>query len=304
MVLAAAALLFISCGGSRDVMPLIGESTPELNEKGEALFQQAKQQDEAGRARRAIRLYDRVATRHPFAPSAAQARFRQAQLLEESGDVIKAFEAYQQFIDRYKGSGLYSQALDRQAQMAQSAADGEVRSGFLGLRSRLSLNRTVEMLQQVAENAPQSPTAAKALFTVGQLYESRNRPNDAVTAYRKLVREQPNSPQAPTALFQVGEVLLAQADSGNRNQATLDLAREAFNDYLIQYPRHAKSGEARQRLSEIRNRNLQRTFDTASFYERTGQTEAAKVYYRNLIQEARSGELHDAARARLRELGE
>lgn len=302
--MASVSLFLASCGTSNDAMPLMGENTSESNDKGEALFQKAKAQDEAGRMSAAIRNYDRVATRHPFAPSAPQARFRQAELLHEKGDVMDAFEAYQQFITRFSGSGLYSTALSRQAEMAQSAADGDVKSGFLGLRTRLSLDRTVKMLEQIRDNAPQSRTASKAQFTVGQLYESREKPAEAVEAYRRLVRDQPGSPEGPEALFRTGEILLAQADSGNRNQATLDLAREAFNDYLIQYPRHAKNGDARQRVSEIRNRNLQRTFDTAAFYERTGQAEAAKMYYREVVKDAKSGELHDAARARLRELGE
>ncbi len=303
---AAAALAFflMSCGASKDAMPLIGTNTPELNAKGEELIQKAKSQDKAGRDKAAIRNYDRAATRYPFAPSAAQARFRQAELLEQRGDVVKAFEAYQQYIDRFSGSGLYSKALSRQAAMAQSAADGEVRSGFLGLRTRLPLDRTVKMLEQIRDNAPQSRTASKAQFTVGQLYESRKKPTEAIAAYRRLVRDQPDSPEAPESLFRIGEILLGQADSGNRNQATLDLAREAFNDYLIQYPRHAKASQAPQRLAEIRNRNLQRTFDTAEFYERTGQSESAKVYFREVVRDAKSGELHDAARARLKALGE
>lgn len=305
LVFAAALPLWLgSCGASKDAMPLIGENTQESADRGEALFQEAKRNDEAGRTARAVRQYDRVATRHPFAPSAAQARFRQAELLEERGDVVKSFEAYQQFLDRYSGSGLYSQALSRQAAMAQSAADGEVRAGFLGLKTKLSLDRTVEMLDQVAKNAPRSRTAAKARFTAGQLYESRKKPAEAVESYRKLVREQPDSPEAPEALFRIGEVLLAQADAGNRNQATLDLAREAFDDYLLQYPRHGKNADARRRLAEIRQRTLGRTLDTARFYDRTGQIESAKVYYREVVREAKSGPLHDEARARLRELGE
>lgn len=302
--LVCAPLFLNSCGTSKDAMPLMGSNTTELNEKGEALFQKAKAQDEAGRTAGAIRNYDRVATRHPFAPSAPQARFRQAELLQQRGDVVKAFDAYQQYIERFSGSGLYATALSRQAEMAQSAADGEVRSGFLGLRTKLSLDRTVKMLESIRDNAPQSRTASKAQFTVGQLYESRKKPAEAVAAYRRLVRDQPDAPEAPEALFRVGEILLAQADSGNRNQATLDLAREAFNDYLIQYPRHAKNAEARKRVSEIRQRNLQRTYETAAFYERTGQIEAAKVYYREVVRDAKSGELHDQARARLRALGE
>lgn len=301
---AALAFFVMSCGASNDAMPLIGTNTPELNSKGEALYQKAKAQDEAGRTKPAIRNYDRAATRYPYAPSAPEARFRQAELLEQRADVVKAFEAYQQYIDSFSGAGRYAQALTRQAAMAQSAADGEVRSGFLGLRSRLPLDRTVKMLEQTRSNAPQSRTAAKAQFTVGQLYESRNKPTEAIAAYRMLVRDQPAAPEAAESLFRVGEILLSQADSGNRNQATLDLAREAFNDYLIQYPNHSKAAQAREKVREISNRNLQRTFDTAAFYERTGQPDAAKVYYRDVVKGAKSGELHDAARARLRALGE
>jgi len=300
----ALAFLLISCGGNKDAMPLIGTNTPELNAKGEALYQKAKAQDEAGRDKAAIRNYDRAATRYPFAPNAAKARYRQAELLEQRGNVVKAFEAYQAFIDRFRGSGLYSTALERQRTMAQSAADGEVRSGFLGLKTKLPLDRTVKMLEQVRDNAPKTPNAAKAQYTVGKLYESRKKPNDAIVAYRKLVRDQPDASESPEALFRVGEILLRQADSGNRNQATLDLAREAYSDYLMQYPGHSKNPQARQQLADIRNRNLQRTFDTAAFYERTGKHEAAKVYFRNVVEEAKSGELHDAARARLRALGE
>jgi outer membrane assembly lipoprotein YfiO len=296
-------LLLASCG-SKDTMPLMGENTAESKDQGEALFREAKAREEAGNTKRAIRDYDRVATRHPFAPSAAEARFRQAELLRSNGDIVKAFDAYQLLIDRYSGSGHYSRALSSQAEMAQSAADGDVRSGFLGMRTRLSLERTVQMLEKVRDNAPQSDTAAKAQFTIGQLYESRKKPAEAVAAYRKLVRDQPNSAQAPGALFQIGEILLAQADSGNRNQATLDLASEAYDDYLLQYPGHSKAGAARQKIRDIRNRSLQRTFDTAQFYERSGQTEAAKVYYREIVKDAKSGELHDAARDRLRALGE
>lgn len=294
----------LSCSGNKDAMPLIGTNTPELNAKGDAMYQKAKAHDDAGRLRPAIRHYDRTATRFPFAPNADKARYRQAELLEQRGDVVKSFEAYQKFIDRFRGSRLYSTALERQRKMAQAAADGEVRSGFLGLKTKLPLDRTVKMLEQVRDNAPKTPEAAKAQFTVGQLYDSRKKPNDAIAAYRKLVRDQPESRDAPEALFLVGEILLRQADSGNRNQATLDLAREAYSDYLMQYSGHSKNAKARERLADIRSRNLQRTFETAAFYERTGKFEAAKVYFRDIVKETKSGKLHDAAQARLRALGE
>ena len=293
----------ISCGSDSD-LPLMAGNTEAAAAQGEAAYQKAKAADDAGKTSRAIKLYDETATRYPFAPSAAQARFRQAELLEQKGDILKSFEAYDQFLSRFQGSGLYSTALNRQIAMAQAAADGDVKSSMLGLKTRLSVDKTVEMLGKVRDNAPKSPAAAKAQFTIGQLHEGKKQYKEAIAAYRQLVRDQPSSPQAPEALFRVGIILTAEADRGNQNQANLDLAREAFNDYLIQYPGHSRNAEARKFIANLGGRDRQRSFDIAEFYEKSGNTEAAKVYYRDIVKNTGSGPLHDKARARLRQLGE
>lgn len=304
LALGAAAVLLVSCGNSKDDMPILAGNTQAAAADGEGVYQQAKSADDSGKKDKAIKLYDETATRYPFAKSAPQARFRQAELLEEQGEVVKSFKAYQQFLTRFQGSGLYTTALNRQAKMAQSAADGEVKSGFLGIKSKLSLDKVVEMLTQVRDNAPRTPTAAKAQYTIGQLYEGKKKTKESITAYRTLVRDQPESGYAPDALFQVGVILTNEADSGNQNQATLDLAREAFNDYLIQYPSHSKNAEARRRIASLGGREVERTFETAEFYLKTGKTESAKIYYRDVVRRSSYGEVHDKAKARLKELGE
>ena len=217
---------------------------------------------------------------------------------------MKSFEAYDKFLSRYQGTGLYTTALNRQVAMAQAAADGDVKQSMLGLKTKLSLEKTVEMLGKVRDNAPKSAVAAKAQFTIGQLYEGKQKYKEAIAAYRQLVRDQPGSSEAPEALFRVGLILTADAKRGNQNQANLDLAREAFNDYLIQYPGHSRNAEARKFIASVGSVDLQRSFDIAEFYQKTGKTEAAKVYYRDIMKRAKSGPLYDKSRARLKELGE
>lgn len=302
-LISASAFHLSSCGSDRD-LPIMAGNTQAASSEGEKSYQLAKAADDAGKTGRAIKLYDKTATRFPFAPSAAQARFRQAELLEQEGDIEDSFDAYEKFLTRFQGSGLYTTALNRQSAMAQAAADGDVKKSMLGLKTRLSLDKTVEMLGKVRDNAPKSATASKAQFTIGELYEGKEKSKEAIDAYRQLVRDQPGSAQAPEALFRVGLILTEQADRGNQNQANLDLAREAFNDYLIQYPGHSRNGEARKRLADLGSRDLQRSYDIAEFYQKTGKVESAKVYYRDIISRSKSGPLHDKARARLKELGD
>jgi outer membrane protein assembly factor BamD (BamD/ComL family) len=303
ILLPASALSLVSCGPDADAPSLAG-NTQSAAIEGEAFYQKAKEADEAGKTAKAIKLYDQTATRYPFAPSAPQARFRQAELLQQRGEIVKSFEAYDKFLSRFQGSELYTTALNRQAAMAQSAADGDIKSSLLGIKTKLSLEKTVEMLGKVRDNAPKSAIAAKAQFTIGQLYESKKKYKDAIAAYRQLVKDQPNSAQAPEALFRVGIILTDEADRGNQNQGNLDLAREAFNDYLIQYPGDSRNAEARRLEAALGNRDFQRSYDIAEFYLKTGKPESAKVYYRDIITRAKSGEIHDKSKARLKELGE
>jgi outer membrane protein assembly factor BamD (BamD/ComL family) len=302
-VTSAAIFQLSSCGNNSDT-PILAGNTQAATVQGEALYQKGKQADDSGKSARAIKIYDQMATKYPFAPSAPQARFRQAQLLEQKGDTVKAFNAYDQFLSSFQGSGLYSTALNRQISMAQSAADGDVKQSMLGLKTRLSVEKTVEMLGKVRDNAPKSAAASKAQFTIGQLNEGKKKSKEAIDAYRRLVRDQPTSPQAPEALFRVGVILLAEADRGNQNQANLDSAREAFNDYLLQYPGHSRNAEARKLVANLGGRDLQKSYDIAEFYEKSGKQESAKVYYRDIVKRTSSGTLHDQAKARLKQLGE
>jgi len=301
--LSLATLLLVSCGADPDV-PMLAGNIQNASSVGDALYQQAKQADDAGKTDRAIKLYDQTATRYPFVAAAAQARFRQAQLLEQQGKIEQAAEAYGQYLERFPGSGLYSTALSRQAALAQTAVDGDVKTSFLGLKSKLSLEKTVAMLGKVRDQAPKSPTAAKAQFSIGALYQAQHKPKEAIAAFRQLVRDQPESAEAPEALFRVGLILMEDSERGNQNQANVDLARESFNDYLIQYPGHSRNAEAHKFIATLGVRDLQRSFDIAEFYLKTGKPQSAKVYYRDIVKRSGSGSLHDASKARLKELGE
>ena len=297
------ATFLAGCGSDPDMMLMAGNNQGAIAE-GNALYQQAKQADDAGQTGKAIKLYDRTATRYSYIDNAPQARFRQAELLEQNGEVLKAFKAYQEFLTRFQGSGLYSTALSRQARLANAAAEGEIKNSFLGLKTRLSVEKIVEMLGQVRDNAPKSATAAKAQFMIGELHRKDKKAAKAIAAYRQLVRDQPDCKEAPDAMFQIGVALTEEADRGNQNMATIDLAREAFNDYLNQYPGHHRNAEARQRIAGLGGRDLDRSFEIAEYYFKTGQFESAKVYYRDIVKRSGSGKLHDKSKARLREMGE
>ena len=105
-VMLAVATMLAACSSKFDGPVLTGRMGTATHE-GQALYLKARKADEAGKTGRAIRLYEKTATRYPFLPDAAKARYRQAELLDREGEFEDAFDAYDQFLagfpdDRYK----------------------------------------------------------------------------------------------------------------------------------------------------------------------------------------------------------
>ncbi len=302
LLLLSLAALLASCGGDDDLPPMVGSGSTD-NARAEAMFQQAKAAEDAGKTNKAIKIYDELADEMTYAEHAAEARFRQAQLLEQQGETLDAFDAYQDLLAKRQGSGYYKQAFERQSALAFAAADGEIKNSFLGLKSGLSADKVIGMLNKVSSNAPRSPVAAKADYRIGDIYADQDKIPQAVGAYREVVENYPASPQAPEAQFRIGEILLKEANEGNQDQANLNRAREAFEDYLSQFPGHRRNGEARQLISNIGGRDIENSYEIARFYEKKGDHQSARFYYQEVVRKAKSGELHDKAQARLNALG-
>lgn len=294
--------VLVSCGASDPGAVLVG-NTQTIVVEGEKCYNEAVAAERAGKTEKAIDLYDETATAYPFATNAGDARLRQAQLLDQIGETQDAFDAYDRFLQSYPTHAKYGQALKRMSEIAHDVVSGRIKASFLGIKRDVDLAQTVEMLGKIRGHAPKSDTAAKAQYDIGEIYLKNKRYREAVSAFRQLAADQPDHNLAPEALFRVGKILLEDAARGNQNQGNLDLSREAFNDYLMQYPGHSRNAEARKMISELDGREVQRSFDIAEFYLKTHQIGSARLYYKDVIKRSKSGKLHDAAQARLKEIG-
>lgn len=296
-----------SCGSDSGDIPLVngsgGTAAVGTSTAASALLAQGRAYQSAGNTRKALSTYKAITKNYPNSVSAGEASFAEAQILDKQGDLFKAFEAYQELIARHQASPHYSTALKRQEAVAHAAANGVIKNNFLGMKTRISPDKVEKMLGQIRNNAPQAPSASKAQYTIGRVWQKEGVADKSLAAYRKVGLDYPSSAYAPEALYQTGEILVIKAERGNQNKANVNRARDIYKDLLQRYPSHKRAADARRRLALLGGQDVQRSYDTAEFYRKKGQNQSALFYYREVTNKTKSGTLYNQAKRRIAELG-
>jgi outer membrane protein assembly factor BamD (BamD/ComL family) len=290
-------ILIGSCSTDVDDAPPLVGSVQSSSGDASSAYQKALKADQSGDSKKAVKLYKSTADIYPSATESAAARYREAQLHEQLGEPLEAASAYNDFVVRYQGNSNYSKALARQSAIANDAADGRIKTGLFG--SAVDSKKSILLLEQVRDAAPQSSTAPAAQSKIAQVYLNNNKPVEAIAAHRKVVMDWPDSNEASESQYQIGIILIQQAKKGNQDMGNLDRAREAFQDYLNRYPNRVRSSEVKNQLANLGGQDVQRSYDVAEFYRRKGDYESSRFYYREVMKNQKSGNLHDLAKSRI-----
>ena len=293
----------VSCGGGDGSdIPLVSGNTATGTSPANTLLAQGQAYQNAGKTGKAISTYNTINKKYPNTTAAGEASFAKAQIFDKEGDLFKAFEAYQELVSKDQASPHYSAAIKRQESVAHSAADGVITNNFLGLKTRINSDKIEKMLGQVRNNAPQAPSAAKAQYTIGRMWQQEGAAAKAINAYKQVDLNYGSSSYAPEALYQTGEILVLKAERGNQNKANVNRARNIYQELLHRYPNHKRAADARSRLSMLGSQDIQRSYDVGEFYRNKGQKKSALFYYREVLRKTKIGPICDKAKQRIAEL--
>ncbi|MBT8036980.1 MAG: tetratricopeptide repeat protein [Verrucomicrobiae bacterium] len=296
--------LLASCGPQSGALPISsGSSAPIGVTAANTELGQARAYQSAGKTRKAVSAYKDIIKSYPYTDASGEARFSLARLYDQEGNLLKAFEAYQGLISQHPGSHRYATAIQRQETVAHSAANGIIKNNFLGMKTRISPEKTEKMLIQVRENAPRAVSASKAQFAIGRIWQQEGYAEKSIAAYQKISTDYATSSHAPESLYQTGQILILKSERGNQNKANVNRARHIFTDLIQRFPMHRRAADARKRLAMLSGQDIQRSYDTAEFYQKKGKTQSAIFYYREVLRMSKSGALHNQAKQRITELG-
>ncbi len=249
----------------------------------QADFDLAKNYDESGATQQAIVAYRQFIKGSPASPLASRAQYRIAELLESGGDLSKAFDAYQTLISRYPDTPEFEKSVTKQVLIANEFLAGR-KLRFLGMEIVPSTDRAEQMFSSILKNAPFSKNAPIAQFNLGLTYEKQGKLREASAAYQTVLDKYPASSIADDALYQIGYINMQVGQSGrSQDLSSLVLAKNTFEDFLLQYPNSEKAAQARDNLLAIGGKESGDLLSIAKFYDRYKNYRAAAIYYNDVI---------------------
>jgi outer membrane protein assembly factor BamD len=248
-----------------------------------AAYAVANDHYEAGQLSLALSAYRSFLKNYPASGLASKAQYRVAELLDAQGNSNKAFDAYQTLVSRYPDTPEFEQAVAQQVIIANGYLQGR-RVDFLGIPVLPGVERAQQMYEAILKNAPYSKFAPIAQFNLGLALERQKMVPAARQAYQAVLDKYPNSDVADDALYQIGYIYMRTGLSGqSQDLSSLVLARETFEDFLLQFPNSEKAAQARDNLATIGGRESGDILAIAKYYDWAKNYKAAVIYYNDVI---------------------
>ncbi len=265
-------------------------------------FDLARSYDDSGATQQAIAAYKQFIKSSPASPLASQAQYRIAELLETTGDYSKAFDAYQTLISRYPDTPEFEKSVTKQVLIANAFLAGR-KLKFFGMEIVPSTDRAEQMFASIIKNAPFSKNAPIAQFNLGLTYERQGKLKDASSAYQTVLDKYPTSSIADDALYQIGYLYMQVGRSGkSQDLSALVMAKNTFEDFLLQYPTSEKAAQARDNLVSIGGKESGDLLAIAQFYDRYKNYRSAAIYYNDVIRRQPGTKDAEIARSRIETL--
>jgi outer membrane protein assembly factor BamD len=133
------------------------------------------------------------------------------------------------------------------------------------------------------EQYPGTDRTDDALYDLGECYLKQKDYALASGQFDRLLRDFPTSPLQPDALYELARCDDLQSRGAQYDQSETLRALERYNQFLDQYPEHARAVDARARIRVLRDRLAEKLFRTARLYWKLRQDGASAQTLRGLL---------------------
>ena len=162
--------------------------------------------------------------------------------------------------------------------------------------------KVLKRLRKSVDDNPYGPRADRAQLLIGHVHLHHKRYDDARDAYDLVIRLYPRTPHRLEAEFGKGKATYLANQGVMRDAGYFIEADQIITGVLKTDPNFIHRDEAERYLREIHNCLAERQFRVARYYEGQRRSNAAALYYRDVIRRFDNTPWSAKARKRLKAL--
>ncbi len=208
--------------------------------------------------------------------------FVEAEILFADENYLKAVKKYQEFLELYPQSDFYEPALERLYDIAVAFLNGQKVTRLKVLRLK-AYEEAAAIMHNISEKAGNLPIGKRALITLAENYEQQGMYLQAYETWSEIYSRWPTSDTAQQALLGMARSLHSSYKGYKFNSQNLESAQSYYQDFKTRYPVQANQLEIKQQLALIEEQKAYKDYEIANFYEKTGEKQAAGLYYQAVI---------------------
>ena len=194
----------------------------------------------------------------------------------------REFKAIEALLSGYPEFANFQELVKREYELGAAYYRGEREPAYWQLRKIPWLqgeNKCIEIYTAALKRAPFMPEAPGARLCLAHLYDEDGNTKASLEQYRIIIRDFPESEACRYALTALANGLLILAGQGDGDGKYMAEAVDVLNMFRKKYPKADELPWVERKLLECKNIQAKKHYDTACFYARSGQKEAACRYF-------------------------
>jgi len=275
----------------------------EVKSTPEDQLEYAQSFRDQGNCKKAMAEYKKLIKAYPRAKEAPEAEFFTGQCLEDTHKPYEAYLAYQLVIDKYPFSERAAQIVGLEYNLANHLLENKDRSKWAEVVVG-SDTRVIEILRTVIKDAPYGKFAAISQYKIGLFLKEKGEYQEARDEFEKTMNDYPNSEWAQASKFQIAMADMSRASDAQHEQKVTSVAMDEFNEFVKSHPDSQLTPEAQAQMGRLKDKEAENNFVIAKFYQKQKNLKAARIYYKEVINNYADTSWGPKAQAVLKIIGE
>lgn len=250
---------------------------------------------------RAATEFEKLAKQYEFSEYASKAQYYVGLCYENMNKYYFAYQNYQKAIDNFPHVANTEEILAREFAIGNLYLT-KPSPKVLGTDIMAPLDRAVEIFKKVVENAPYGKFAEEAQFKLGEALKKSERYEEAVQAFHKIVEDYPKSKLATMAMYEESNCAYKASLKPAYDAAATKSAIKTFEKFVRKNEDADLAENADVTMKRLKDNISEKSFRAAQFYEASGKTKAAIIYYQDVVDTYPDSVFVDKAKSRIEAL--